>query len=205
MYWGRPVRTGYMTGLRDTLPTLTGHSVTWAKPTDGRVRIGIDSPEGATELEADHVIAATGYRVSLDRLTFLSEEVRSRLKTLAGSPVVGADYESSVPGLYFIGMAVAPTFGPVMRFVFGTSAARRSRRLARQRLATDGARRAKSWSAGASRLLRRSRRAGRCRHAAGGDGHYGNWPRTALALRTVPMVLMYHCMAESADDPTGYA
>jgi pyruvate/2-oxoglutarate dehydrogenase complex dihydrolipoamide dehydrogenase (E3) component len=98
---------------------LTGHSVTWAKPTDGRVSIGINSPEGTTELEADHVIAATGYRAGLDRLTFLAEEVRSRLKTLAGSPVVGADYQSSVPGLYFIGMAVAPTFGPVARFVCG--------------------------------------------------------------------------------------
>jgi FAD-dependent urate hydroxylase len=118
------------------VPTLTGHSVTWAKPTDGRVRIGIDSPEGATELEADHVIAATGYRVSLDRLTFLSEEVRSRLKTLAGSPVVGADYESSVPGLYFIGMAVAPTFGPVARFVCGV---RHPASALAPRLATDGA------------------------------------------------------------------
>ena len=33
---------------------------------------------------------------------------------------MGHDYQSSVPGLYFIGPAVAPTMGPVMRFVFGT-------------------------------------------------------------------------------------
>ena len=38
---------------------------------------------------------------------------------MAGTPAVGRDYQSSVPGLYFIGPAVAPTFGPVMRFVFG--------------------------------------------------------------------------------------
>ena len=30
------------------------------------------------------------------------------------------DYKSSGTGLYFIGPALAPTFGPVMRFVFGT-------------------------------------------------------------------------------------
>ena len=33
---------------------------------------------------------------------------------------MGRDYQSSAAGLYFIGPAVAPTFGPVMRFVFGT-------------------------------------------------------------------------------------
>ena len=37
-----------------------------------------------------------------------------------GSSVVGRDYQSSVPGLYVIGPAVAPTMGPVMRFVFGS-------------------------------------------------------------------------------------
>ena len=66
------------------------------------------------------MIAATGYRTDLRRLQFLPETLRSRLQTLAGSPVVGRDYQSSVPGLYFIGPAVAPTMGPVMRFVFGT-------------------------------------------------------------------------------------
>ena len=44
------------------------------------------------------------------------------LQTVAGtgSSVVGRDYQSSVPGLYVIGPAVAPTMGPVMRFVFGS-------------------------------------------------------------------------------------
>jgi FAD-dependent urate hydroxylase len=103
-------------------PVLTGHSVTSAKPHDGRVRLEVTAPGGTSrEVEADHVIAATGYRTDLTRLQFLSEALRSRLRTLAGSPVVGHDYESSVVGLYFVGPAVAPTFGPVMRFVFGSA------------------------------------------------------------------------------------
>ena len=102
-------------------PVMVGHAVTWAKPQDGRVRLGVTAPGGASrELEADHVIAATGYRTDLTRLAFLPEAIRSRLRTVAGSPVVGRDYQSSAAGLYFIGPAVAPTFGPVMRFVFGT-------------------------------------------------------------------------------------
>jgi cation diffusion facilitator CzcD-associated flavoprotein CzcO len=102
-------------------PVLVGHVVAWAKPQDGRVRLGVTTPDGTSrELEADHVIAATGYRTDLSRLQFLPEAIRSELRTLAGSPVVGRDYQSSVAGLYFVGPAVAPTFGPVMRFVFGS-------------------------------------------------------------------------------------
>jgi FAD-dependent urate hydroxylase len=85
------------------------------------VRLGLAGPGGASrELTADHVIAATGYRTSTASLPFISDRLRPRLRTLAGSPVVGRDYQSSVPGMYFIGPAVAPTMGPVMRFVYGT-------------------------------------------------------------------------------------
>ena len=103
------------------IPVLLGHAVTSATAQDGRVRLGVTrSGQSGRELEADHVIAATGYRTDLSRLQFLPETLRSRLQTLNGSPVVSGEYQSSVPGLYFIGPAVAPTMGPVMRFVFGT-------------------------------------------------------------------------------------
>ncbi len=102
-------------------PVSTGRSVTGAKPRDGRVRLGVTAPGGVSqELEADHVIAATGYRIDLTRLQFLPEAIRSELRTVAGSAAVRRDYQSSVAGLYFIGPSVAPTFGPVMRFVFGS-------------------------------------------------------------------------------------
>jgi FAD-dependent urate hydroxylase len=102
-------------------PVLLGHAVTSAAAQDDRVRLTVTGPGGSSrELAADHVIAATGYRTDLGRLQFLPEALRSRVRTLAGSPVVGRDYQSSVAGLYFIGPAVAPTMGPVMRFVFGT-------------------------------------------------------------------------------------
>jgi hypothetical protein len=45
---------------------------------------------------------------------------------VASTPVVGKDYQSSVPGLYFMGPGVAPTFGPVMRFVYGADHAARA-------------------------------------------------------------------------------
>jgi FAD-dependent urate hydroxylase len=102
-------------------PVLTGHHVTRARPRGARVQLGVAAAGGArSEMAADHVIAATGYRTDLARLQFLGGGLRSALRTLAGSPVVGRDYQSSVAGLYFIGPAVAPTFGPAMRLVFGT-------------------------------------------------------------------------------------
>ena len=117
-----PAGANWLQGrVEGQVPISTGQSVSWAKPVDGRIRLGITRQSGTdiTELEADHVIAATGYRVTLDRLTFLSDVLRSELAAVGASPVVGRDFQSSVPGLYFIGPAVAPTFGPLMRFVYG--------------------------------------------------------------------------------------
>jgi hypothetical protein len=103
-------------------PVLPGRTVTSADPHDGRVRLGVTTPGGTSQqVAADHVIAATGYRIDLTRLQFLPTAIRAKLRTVAGSPVVGRGYESSVAGLHFVGPAVAPTFGPVMRFVFGSA------------------------------------------------------------------------------------
>jgi thioredoxin reductase len=107
--------------------TLVGHSVRWAEPWVGGVRLGLRAGDGGTkEIAADHVLAATGYRADLDRLSFLDQGLRATVRTLASSPDVGSDFQSSVPGLYFIGPAVAPTFGPVMRFVCGADYAART-------------------------------------------------------------------------------
>ena len=108
--------------VEEQFPALTGCSVDWAIPVSGGVRVGFACADGGTrEIDADHVIAATGYRADVRRLTFLSEQLQSGLRTVAGTTAVGRDYQSSVSGLYVIGPAVAPTFGPVMRFVYGAA------------------------------------------------------------------------------------
>ncbi|MET8470093.1 FAD-dependent oxidoreductase [Streptomyces sp. NPDC006422] len=88
------------------------------------------------ELAADHVVAATGYRVDLAAMPFLGEGLRTRLATSRGTPRLGAGYVSSVPGLYFTGMLGGSSYGPVMRFVCGTEFA--SPRLARHLAAAHG-------------------------------------------------------------------
>lgn len=121
------------------LPVLLGQRLQWARAEGGRVCLGVEDCDGVEqELTADHVIAATGYRTDLGRLRFLGNDLRKRIETLAGSPVVDRRFRSSVPGLHFVGPTVAPSHGPVMRFVYGTSFAAPS--LAGQLIGKDGRR-----------------------------------------------------------------
>ncbi|MEU6379948.1 FAD-dependent oxidoreductase [Streptomyces sp. NPDC046909] len=97
---------------------------------DGHPALTVLTHTGGTQrLIADHVIAATGYRVDLAAMDFLGHELRTRLAVSRGAPKLGAGYVSSVPGLYFTGLPAASSYGPVMRFVCGTEFA--SPRLAR--------------------------------------------------------------------------
>jgi thioredoxin reductase len=82
-----------------------------------------------TELEFDHVIAATGYKVNLQRLYFMHPTLRKRMATNDHVPILSRNFESSVPGLYFVGLASSNSFGPLCRFAYGAKFT--SKRLAR--------------------------------------------------------------------------
>ncbi|MEU0075372.1 NAD(P)-binding domain-containing protein [Streptomyces sp. NPDC006332] len=102
---------------------LLGHEVTVARAVPGGVRLETVSRTGETRsLETEHVIAATGFRATVDRLGLLSPELRRSLATTTdGSPAVGRDFESSHPGLFLSGLLTASAFGPSMRFVHGAT------------------------------------------------------------------------------------
>ncbi len=100
-------------------PVRCGHAVTAAVPVGDWVRLTVAADGTRKDIAADHVIMATGYRPDLARLDFLGEDILIALRTLSGSALVGRGYQSSVPGLYAVGPLVAPSFGPVMRFVYG--------------------------------------------------------------------------------------
>lgn len=100
----------------------------------------MDNAASARTLTVDHVIAATGYRVDLRRLPFLNSDLRAGVKTIEQTPVLSGNFESSVPGLYFVGTSSANTFGPLMRFVFGArfTAQRLSKHLAKSHRSSGG-------------------------------------------------------------------
>jgi thioredoxin reductase len=89
---------------------------------------------GDKELRLDHVIAATGYKVSLKRLGFLSEGLRKQMAAVEDTPILSRNFESSVPGLYLVGLASANSFGPLCRFAYGAGFT--SKRLSRHLAAT---------------------------------------------------------------------
>ncbi len=94
---------------------------------NGRVHLSVQASDGSKrEIVAEHIIAATGYRVDLQRLQFIRPEIRSKIKAVGGAPVLSPTFESSIPGLYFAGVAAANSFGPVMRFAFGAGFAARN-------------------------------------------------------------------------------
>lgn len=107
-----------------------GRRIVRARVRDGRPVLALRGADGhGGEVIADHVLAATGYRVRRAALDFLGTGLRTDLAMRAGGPLLDAGFGSPVPGLYFTGLPAAASFGPLMRFVCGTEFA--SSRLAR--------------------------------------------------------------------------
>jgi thioredoxin reductase len=128
-----PAAGWFMQHRIEGVPLMLGYNCHKAERTDGRVRLQLVAGDHTSRhLVTEHVIAATGHRVDLRRLPFLSDEIRLQLNSVEHTPVLSSHFQSSVPGLYFVGPAAANSFGPVMRFVAGAkfTAHRISRHLA---------------------------------------------------------------------------
>jgi thioredoxin reductase len=109
------------------VPMLLGRNLVNASVKGDRVHLQLESADGKKqEILADHVIAATGYKVDLNRLEFLSKELREKVRVVDKAPILSKTFESSAPGLYFAGVSAAYSFGPVMRFAFGAGFAART-------------------------------------------------------------------------------
>jgi len=87
-------------------------------------------------LRADHVLLATGYQVDLHRLTMIHPALRAEIAADQSIPILNHRFESSVAGLYFVGLTSLRTLGPQYRFVAGCPATARrvARSVARRRL-----------------------------------------------------------------------
>ena len=121
------------------VPLLLEREVAAVAVDDSHVMLTLSKKDGLHDiLHFDHIIAATGFRIDLRRLTLLSPSLRRNIAEYRGAPILTRNFESSVPGLYFIGPAAAASFGPLMRFTFGAryAARRLTRALLRSRRAS---------------------------------------------------------------------
>ena len=119
-----------------------GRSVVSAAENDGRIRLRLRDRDGNEEtLERDHVVLATGYKLDVKSLPFLTPDILAALRTTGKAPALSANFESSVAGLHFVGFASMASFGPVMRFIAGAPhpARRLARHLARRQQPRLGA------------------------------------------------------------------
>jgi thioredoxin reductase len=107
---------------------MLGANVIRSGPSNGGAAVSFRMNDGSNRtIEADHVIAATGFRVDMRQLRFMSLALMERLRCADQTPVLSPHFETSVPGLFIVGVAAGNSFGPLLRFAYGAGFA--SRRL----------------------------------------------------------------------------
>jgi thioredoxin reductase len=100
-------------------PVHLGTTVEAAEAHGNEVHLKIGQNGSSRTIVAEHVVAGTGYRMSLRRFKFLGEDLLARIDAVEETPTLSRSFESSVPGLYFVGTISANQFGPLTRFVCG--------------------------------------------------------------------------------------
>jgi cation diffusion facilitator CzcD-associated flavoprotein CzcO len=89
-----------------------------AKALPAGIQLTLD--DGTTR-EADQLVVCVGYRFDLGRLTWLAAPVRERIACDEGWPVLDRAFRTTDPAIQFVGYAAQRRFGPLSRFVAGTT------------------------------------------------------------------------------------
>lgn len=118
----RAAAAGWLKPRFDDVHVTSGVDVLKATAKGTHVELSFD--DGRRDC-FDHVVLATGYKFDLARLGMLAPELRASIACRGGSPVLSSRFESSLPGLFFAGASAVSSFGPLMRFIAGTSYAAR--------------------------------------------------------------------------------
>ncbi|WP_167355858.1 hypothetical protein [Paenibacillus oryzisoli] len=87
--------------------------------TDDKVQLFLSD---GTQRVVDHVISASGFRINLDRVPFLTMDLISSIVREEGFnqfPKLDEFFESSERGLYFAGPLSSHSHGPTFRFILG--------------------------------------------------------------------------------------
>ena len=112
-----PARADCLRPRLKDVPIRLGREVTRVERSGTHVTLSLDD---GTERIVDHVILGSGYAPDISRYRFLPAAMLQRIAQVAGYPVLREGFESSVPGLYFVGAIAAHSYGPIMRFVVGS-------------------------------------------------------------------------------------
>ena len=119
----RPNGVGWLKPRLQDVKVSTGVAVLSALACGNQMELKLSDGSART---VNHVLLATGYRIDVTKYEFLSRPLISGLRLIDGCPVLGQGFESSVPGLHFLGAPAVYSYGPLMRFVAGADFAARA-------------------------------------------------------------------------------
>jgi FAD-dependent urate hydroxylase len=89
----------------------------------GELEVTLDVGERFT---VDHIILATGYKVDMANIPFLSRgNMLPRLQIRDGSPVLDEHFQSNIPGPFMTSMAATQDFGAFFGFTVSVRASAR--------------------------------------------------------------------------------
>jgi FAD-dependent urate hydroxylase len=113
----RPAGASWLPARLGEVQLNLGRTVQNATPANSRLKLQISD---GSQCVVDHLLIGTGYKIDISKYKFLPPELLTSVRQSDGYPVLNERFESSVPGLYFLGAPAAWSFGPLMRFVAGT-------------------------------------------------------------------------------------
>jgi cation diffusion facilitator CzcD-associated flavoprotein CzcO len=119
----RPLGARWLVDRLQQVPISLGCSVISATPAGERIRVRLDD---GSERTFDHALLGTGYRVDVSQYDFLAPALAQSISRFQGYPRLHEGFETSVPGLHFLGAPAVWSFGPLMQFVVGTHYSSRS-------------------------------------------------------------------------------
>ena len=117
----QPGCTGWVKPHFEKVRVRSGAQVVGARTVGDEVHVAFQNDVGTY----DHVMLGTGYHIDISKLGFFGPEMLGAIRQVNGSPRLRAAFESSVPGLHFLGANAVKSYGPLMRFIAGSGYAAR--------------------------------------------------------------------------------
>jgi thioredoxin reductase len=106
--------------IEQNVPLLLGRSIESAAARGSQVSLRLADRSGDEDVVVcDHVIAATGYQPDLRKVPFLPAELVAKISPRENVTLLSDSFETSVKGLYAVGLTAMYNFGPLMRFMVG--------------------------------------------------------------------------------------
>jgi cation diffusion facilitator CzcD-associated flavoprotein CzcO len=114
----KPIGAYWLPPRIRSLPLKTDVQVAHVELAGNRLKITFSD---GTTTRVDRVVLGTGYRIDVSKYEILAPSLRREIQTAGGYPVLTTGLETSVNGLYMVGVVGEKALGPTLRFVTGTS------------------------------------------------------------------------------------